>query len=373
MATRKANNKARRVLYDQDHYGEEPILTKDSKSIDIISAYNWYGHFYVADDAKKFVLDYFKKDKKKKAQIEKISAFELYNIGWNCRILSNGGVLPEDIEKKVFSKLDSLISIVVENQKKEKEAEQESESKASVVSIQERVENYAKILIADLESHIDDFIMGRKSDFIATEWFSKMNVKPQVAKHIQSYYEPLYQELVDAYAKKNDDLVDAYSYLKKRQLKKYMEFIKSLLAGADNQKTVVKKTRKPRKKKEKPASVLVSKMKYQKTEESLNLTSAAPVGIIGAQQVWTYNTKNRVLTVFNALSPAGLSVKGSTLIGYDEATSKGKKLRKPDVTIPQVLSGGKIVLKKLLGSLSTKEASVSGRINNQTIVVRILK
>jgi hypothetical protein len=47
-------------------------------------------------------------------------------------------------------------------------------------------------------------------------------------------------------------------------------------------------------------------------------------------------------------------------------------LRKPEVTVKQVLDGGKIVLKKLLDGLTTKPAELTGRINSDTIVVRVI-
>jgi hypothetical protein len=156
-------------------------------------------------------------------------------------------------------------------------------------------------------------------------------------------------------------------------LKKYVEFIKAIIAAADQQKQVVKKTRKPRKKKVKPASVLVSKLKYLKSDESLNLTSARAEDIIGSQQLWVYNVKTRVLSVYNAIGASGLNVKGSTLLGFDEASSVSKKLRKPAVSLESVKTGGKIILKKLMDTIKTKKMVPSGRINKDTILVRINK
>jgi hypothetical protein len=211
------------------------------------------------------------------------------------------------------------------------------------------------------------------SEFDAADWFSKMNVKPQVAKVIKAYYDPLYAELIEAQAGNDPDVKEGYSHLKKRQLKKYVEFIKAIIAAADQQKQVVKKTRKPRKKKVKPASVLVSKLKYLKSDESLNLTSARAEDIIGSQQLWVYNVKTRILSVYNAIGASGLNVKGSTLLGFDEASSVSKKLRKPAVSLESVKTGGKIILKKLMDTIKTKKMVPSGRINKDTILVRINK
>jgi hypothetical protein len=42
------------------------------------------------------------------------------------------------------------------------------------------------------------------------------------------------------------------------------------------------------------------------------------------------------------------------------------------VTIKDLLNGGKIVLKKLLDGLSTKPSELTGRINSDTIIVRVI-
>ena len=361
-----------RISYEGEHYGDEPDLSGTPGNIDIIHAYNWYGHFHVAEDAKKFVLAYFSKDKKKRALIEKIEAHELYNIGCNCRILSRGGNLPDSIVERTVTKLNVLIKKVVDSQKAEEKSKKE-ETQEKVVSVQERVENYASTLIADLEDQIDLFIKNGESDFDASKWFTKMHVKPMVAKVIGEYYGPLYAELVSAHSGKDPELKEGYDHLKKKELKKYMEFVKSIVAAAETQKTVIKATRKPRKKKEKPASVLVGKLKYLKKDEAHGIESANPVDIIGAQQLWVFNGKTRVLAVYNAMGPAGLSIKGSTLTGFDDTSSMAKKLRKPLQILSDIKNGGKVSLKKIMQTVKTKQMTATGRINIDTTLVRIVK
>jgi hypothetical protein len=101
------------------------------------------------------------------------------------------------------------------------------------------------------------------------------------------------------------------------------------------------------------------------------LKSIAPEKIVGASQVWAYNTKTRLLGVYNAENAKGLTVKGSTLQNFNVETSIGKRLRKPEVTIKELLEAGKIKLKKILSELSTKESLLTGRLNSDTIIVRV--
>jgi hypothetical protein len=145
-----------------------------------------------------------------------------------------------------------------------------------------------------------------------------------------------------------------------------MEFIRTFIAECENRVTTVKATRKPRKKKEKTPSQLVAKLKHDNT-------GIRAEDIIGASQLWLYNSKYKVLTVLNAMGPVGLSVKGSTVTGFDEKISLAKKLRKPEVTIDRLTLGGKIVLRKLMDELTTKPKVANGRCNIDTVLMRVIR
>ena len=131
--------------------------------------------------------------------------------------------------------------------------------------------------------------------------------------------------------------------------------------------------RKPRKKKEKSAIQLIKSIKYKKEDNELKVVSIDPINIIGAQSLWLYNTKYKKLTVLNARGPAGLSVKGTTIINFDEPNSQSKTLRKPNEIIPKVLQSGKVVLKKLMTEIKTKESPANGRVNEDTILLKYTK
>ena len=103
------------------------------------------------------------------------------------------------------------------------------------------------------------------------------------------------------------------------------------------------------------------------------LTSIDPKGIIGASQLWVFNHKTRNLTVYHAVDRDGLSVRGSTITGFDEAVSITKKLRKPETIIPQVLNAAKVPLRSIMKDLTTTEQRSTGRINAETILLRVLK
>lgn len=357
----------RRQTLDQKVLGDEPVLDEKSSVSDYIRAYNWYNYNHDNDDAKKFVITFLKGKKVSDTILKKVGMIEpikLRTIGWQCRILSNGGFIDKSDTKKMLDKLHSLIeSVVLPVQKV-------VDTNDNVISIQDRIKNRASDLIGDLEEVLDTLILKGHIDLDLTVWFRENNVKPQVAKLIKNYYEPIYAECVDDFKSTDPEIKDAYKHLSKPLRKKYLGLLKEILALSDAQSIVIKTTRKPRKKKIKPAAVIVSKLKYK--QKSGNIESIKPTEIVDAIQVWTYNDKTKILSVFNALGK-GLSVKGSTIIGFDEKLSVSKTLRKPDVTLPRVIEGGKVALKKLMSELKTKEKKAKGRINNDTLIIRAIK
>jgi hypothetical protein len=73
------------------------------------------------------------------------------------------------------------------------------------------------------------------------------------------------------------------------------------------------------------------------------------------------------------MGPTGITVKGTTLIGYDDKTSVTKTLRKPQETLKRVLEGGKLVLRKMMDEIKSKEKPARGRINMDVVLVRVAK
>ena len=190
---------------------------------------------------------------------------------------------------------------------------------------------------------------------------------------IAEFYKPLYSEIFDAFEGKDDELKKAYSRYKKPQLRAYMEFVRDIVSACENRAEIVKVIRKPRKKKQKSPQQLIARLRYKEKDDIFNLTSVKPTEIIGCNQLWVFNTKNKQLSVYNAMGPAGLNIKGSSLTGYDEKVSISKTLRKPNDTLKVVLEGGKVTLRKLMDGLTTKPKTTNGRINPEIILVRIIK
>ncbi len=369
---------------DAKHFGTEPDLRGAIDRIDIIKAYNWYSYNCDPAQAKAWVIEYLKEFHKTEKEliknVNRVSDNHCRTIGWNSRILLLGGNLPDELREKNIERIRSL-ALAADTSDRGRdtgsvEAEEEGSAKKEevkqVISIQERVANRANDLIADLEVQLDKFY-NDGTMFKASDWLSQHDVKPAIAQRIADYYKPLYSELFDALSGKVPELREAYSRYSKPKLKAYVEFIKSIVSAAETRATVVKAIRKPRKKKEKPASVVIAKLKFKEKDDTYNVVSIDPKQIVGSNQLWVFNTKYRTLAVYNAMGPAGLGVKGSTLTGFDEKTSIVKTLRKPTEQLNKLKDGGKIILRKFMDEIKCKSKVVTGRINIECVLVRVIK
>jgi len=374
---------------DEKYLGSEPDLRGDVTNAQVIEAYNWYNYFYDSDQAKAWVIEYlkefYKTEKELIKNVNRINSNLCRTCGWNSRILLLGGNLPSEIQQRNFDRIRTLAASAstgtstgisedgsTGTEGTEEEIGAKKEEVKQVISIQERVANRANDLIAGIEEQIDLFYR-EGTQFKASDWLSQHDVKPAIAQRIADYYKPLYSELFDALSGKVPELREAYSHYTKPKLKAYVEFIKSIVSAAETRAVVVKAARKPRKKKEKPVSVIVGKLKYKEKDETYSLQSARATDIPGCSQLWVFNTKYRTLAVYNSIGPAGLSVKGSTLTGWDEKTSVVKTLRKPNEQLKKLLDGGKVVLRKFMDEIKCKPKTATGRINKDVVLVRIIK
>jgi hypothetical protein len=108
-----------------------------------------------------------------------------------------------------------------------------------------------------------------------------------------------------------------------------------------------------------------------KNQSSIGVASINPVSILDSSELWVYNTKNRKLIHFVADKLQGpLSVKGTTIIGFDVINSKQRTVRKPEI----LKGSGNLArtkFEKLYKELTTTEIVANGRINEHCIIIKV--
>ena len=356
---------------DEKYLGAEPEVKENSTQIELARAYNWFNYFYTSDDAKAFTISYLKSikyDGKIIERLHNVKSVELHSIGWNCRLLHTRSSLPDGVWTNIEERLILLSSEVLDVSETS-----EDQPQTKVVSIQDRINAKASDLIGELEEELDVFFQEGVIQFDIKKWSLEKGVKPQIAKRITEHFRPQYEEISEAQEGKDAELVEAYSHWRKPVLKIMGLFLKKIIDHMTEVDAAGQAIRKPRAKKVKPAHVLVSKLQFLPEFKELNITSVDPKGIINASQLWIFNPKTRNLSVYHAVGRSGLSVRGTTITGYDTDASITKKVRKPEQVIPQVLNAGKVDLRSIMKNLSTTESKANGRINKDTILLRIIK
>ena len=344
--------KTRRVHapVDREPKWDKPV---PPERIDIIQAFNWYN------------VERDEKDAAKILGCPVSIARDFRTLAWAKRMQERGYRFPAT---EASTYIDRMLTF--KEALKSRKSTLEDSDTSNVVSIQERVLAKTDEIIGEMEGLVDDYgIRGDASKLNAYQWMVDNEVKPIHANRIADHFRAQAKEILDA--KVDKILKEYYAGYTHKKLLNLLTVYKKIVEDALKLSSNASKQRKPRKKKPVSFDKMVSKIKYLQRDDSLKLQSVDPVKIVGAIQLWIYNTKTRKLGVYNAEDESGLKMKGTTIKNYVENTSISKTLRKPDVTLPIVTDGSKIALRKVMDGIKAKPSKLNGRINKDTLLLRV--
>jgi len=243
-------------------------------------------------------------------------------------------------------------------------------------SIQERVREAAGRMTEEIEDAIEGFHADPENfdpkAFKLLNLLKGKGVKAAHARFIKSFYQSDLDELLElASGNADEQLREGYSHRSKKQIKSLIAFYQEIHAACDMLAQEAKVNRAPRAKKSIPAEKLIAKMKFMKTNEPLKLVSINPTDIIGSSELWTYNTKTRKLGKYVAAEYQTLSVKGTSIINFNENSSVQKTLRKPEEKLKEFKAAGKVQLRKFLDDINATDTKLTGRINEEVILLKV--
>ena len=373
MAMNTAKRKQVIARAQQSALGSEFTLSQENYTRDLIHALNYYNANNDDKDKKKWFITHMAKvDKKLAVSLLKVDENHFRHAGILARLIDGGSELQEKEINYLNQRIEFLKSQIDKRQKSEdKQAKKDAVTAALVAaqpSIQQRMEEKAHDLAGEIEGAIDDFVLGGcKSDFSAKNYLLTNQVAGPIAKRIGDLFIPLSKELNEVLVGEDEQLVEGYSNFNKREMKRYVEFIDTIIADCQQMVQTAKANRAPRKRKPVSPTKLVSRMKFLREFAELNLKSIKPDTIIGSSELWFYNTKYRRIGVYKAIGDT-LSVKGTSIIGFDVKESKAFTLRKPEEFF-KGLALGKRALNAAMKTLTTKPSAPNGRINEETILI----
>jgi hypothetical protein len=270
-----------------------------------------------------------------------------------------------------------IVKVIAEGKDDKDDSDVVVEVSANVYtpSIQERVREASYRMTEEIETAIEAFQTDPETfdpkAFKVLNLLKAHQAKAAHARVIKDFYARDLSELVEAATSKDEQIKEAYSHLSKVQLRKITAFYQEVVSACEMLAQEAKVNRKPKAKKAVPAEKIVAKLKYKKADEPLKLVSINPADILGAKELWTYNTKSRKLGKYIAEEFQDLGVKGTTITGFSEAKSVQKTLRKPTDQLKEFKAAGKVVLRKFLEDINAVDTRMNGRINEDIILLKI--
>ena len=275
--------------------------------------------------------------------------------------------------------LRNEIVTVIEAGKNDIEEVEAKEAKPLVVqpSIQDRLRETAYKMTEEIEDAIEGF--QEDPENFDPKAFKMLNllkgkeVKAAHARVIKTLYSRDLAELEElASGKADEQLREGYGHRSKKQIKNLIAFYQEIMSACDMLSQEAKANRKPKARKLQPKEKIVAKMKYMKSNEPLKLVSINPTDIIGAKELWVFNTKTRKLGKYVAAEYQDLGVKGTTITGFNEHTSICKTLRKPEEKLKEFKSAGKVQLRKFLDDINATDTKMNGRINEEIVLLKVV-
>jgi len=368
---------------DEKYTGPEPVwdaeramqLSDEEFDHRLAASFRYYNYYFTQKDLKKHVIAWAKERKEFEDADHKL----LNNITDRALPMTVCSIIMAHRQGMPFRQ--KHLDYVVENVNRamrisESDPDEDApvaKAKPWTPSIQDRLNEKTAETIGELEWHFDEILKNPKHVLKPYDFLTSKNVpQSQLAK-----YETLYQaradELKAAQAKEDEQLVEAYSYLKAADMKRIIAFVDAILDDIVQYRGVKKATKKVRAPRAVSKEKVVSKLKYLKEEKTLKLISVNPADIIGAQELFVYNVKTRKLGHYICDSLQGqLTVKGASIVGYDEIKSVAKTLRKPEEKLKEFAKAGKVQLRKFLSDIKATETKLNGRVNADTILLKVL-
>jgi len=219
-----------------------------------------------------------------------------------------------------------------------------------------------------LESMFDEYIEKIQNN--------QSSRKPRFSAIINSYRTPkkFQRELKETFVKTRDEIncaiegsdpqcAEGWSFMSSTKLKKVEEYLSMMIDVLDKNSKVVRKKRKVNP--ETAIKNLKFKNKFKKIE------SIDPRQIIGANCLICYNVKYKKIAYY--YSESGLSIKGTTIQNFSVEESFVKNIGRSKVDLETIKTAGINWVLRELGDIKAKKQEATGRINLDTILLRVIK
>lgn len=338
-------------------------------------AFSWYNYFYGKKDARDMIVAYLEAHDRK-ADVRTLKRIPDSSIrlttGWLCR-MSLVGLELTDSEQ---TKLNSLLAEILDS--KQDEAAEEvvvaADTGVPKITIQDRLREKVTECAGEMEGMFDEFVTsGAKltADYKPVVLMRSMNIAPQMVNDIKQIWTRKLTEFDAAVAGKDADLVQAYSFLSKVQLRNCVKFCELVISDCGAYVQIKKVERKPRKIRAVPPEKRAAKFKHVMEFAELKLKGLPAASLVDKSEAWLYDTKKRKLIHLVADSHTqSFTVKSNSIIGFSTVDSQQKTVRKPADVLKAIGAAGKPAARKIYKDLTTTETPFNGRGTENLIILK---
>ena len=369
-------------LAEESNIGRETIdwssVKPEEYRKNILETLRHYGYFYEKKSYVSWSIEWIKANRP--SDLKTFKASEDWRVSATLASLMKMQMMGAELEQSAIDFINDNLEEILSHGRKNIELKvEEKEEDDTVVEVKrknpaELLKEKTNTIIGDIEGFIDDHLDGvLDTKFSLYTHLKGINAATQSARDIVTHYKEVEQELKELVEDKVDYLVEGYNHLSLSEQKKLYKLITSFVSDGEKYVLSKKATRKPRAKKATPATKQVEKVIYQKESAEYKITSTSPAYIVGATEVYLFNTKTRVIKYLVTNNNDGFIVKGTSIKNYDEELSFKKKLRKPEETIDSINKVTKLRALKALKALKTAEKPTDSRINADTVILKVNK
>lgn len=359
---------------DTKYMGDEPFFPlqpdENGRTLALTHGFTWYNRFYGKKDAKELLCLYLEYNGRaaEAKHLRKVHESEfLMTLCWLARMTMRGLELSEHESLTLENEISRLYKLVHKPEVVEKEP-------SNRPNVQEIMREKAFDAAGELESIFDDWITAGKVTQKTVDIVAKFSVLPQHIPLIVEIWKRKFEEFNEVSEGTDEQLNEAYSYLGKVKLRNTIKFIEQVLSDLNSYISIKKASKAPRKRKAVPVEKIVAKLKYLKVFKDpvnkLDLISVHPTKLHGASEAWVYDTAKRKMHHYIADEYSkAFTVKGNTVLGFDNNASEMKTLRKPGEQIKEIM-GSKPAARKYFKDIKAVGAVPNGRFNENMIILK---
>lgn len=380
MVKRRLKNADEAFMGPKPSYGvHNPVPTSEKDRMnEWMKATRWFYYFENKKQSAETVQVYCTRilnfNKKQISNLKKLPDWKYRMKAYQAIAMQNAGWTGYPLDERLETVNEHLWAMEKEGAKIKKELDK----KPKVVPISPAVRMRRKVLdtiYADFDTMVvdkwmDDIFDKKEILFPTYSLLQLHKIKGAGLNMFRDLVQAEYDVVSDAYHKKCDQAVEAYSHITKGNKKKMLDLMDKIFEDIERMRTNSKATR-TRIKKPKTSDKQVEKLQYMTENVDDKLISINPVLIPGKNKLYIYNCKNKKLQEYVTTSTSGFEISGTSIKNFDKKLSKQSTLRKPDIVLPDVLTKTEKQIEKIWNTLTTKIDNPTGRINKDCILLRV--